>query len=330
MVRCRALWFCAMFFLFVSCLVNLSPAPAAELKKATFMPQWLPQAQFTGYYVAKEKGIYEKYGIDLTILKGGPDAPACETLAKRKTDFTTTFLSTALQKRDTGVKLVNIGQVVQYSGFMLVAKKASGILSVTDLNGKKVSLWPDFQLQPLAFFRKYGVQAKTIPQASTINLFLRGGVDVVSAMWYNEYHTILSSGLDESELTPFFFDKLGLNFPEDGIYCREETLKRDRALCENFVKASMEGWKYAFDHPDEALDMVMKYVNDANTGTNRVHQKWMLARMKDLILPRENNIPMGRLREQDYYEVAKELQSKGMIKSIVPFSSFYVDCIDGH
>jgi NitT/TauT family transport system substrate-binding protein len=321
-----------LFFILVLILAtgNFGNAAATgHLKKAVFMPQWLPQAQFAGYYTAKDKGIYEKYGIDLTILRGGPDAPAAETLAKKKVDFTTMFLSTALQKRDLGLKLVNIGQVLQYSGFILVAKRSSGISSVEDLKGKKVSLWPDFQLQPLAFFRKYNLHVRAIPQSSTINLFLRGGVDVVSAMWYNEYHTILSSGLDEDELVAFFFDKHGLNFPEDGIYCLEETLKRDRTLCASFVKATLEGWRYAFDHPDEALDIVMKYVREANIGTNRIHQKWMLDRMKDLILPRDAAAPMGSLTEKDYQAVANELHSKGMIRKIPPFRDFFVGLADG-
>jgi NitT/TauT family transport system substrate-binding protein len=314
-----------IFFTVHSSADSASP----DLKKATFVPQWLPQAQFAGYYVAKEKRIYEKHGIALTILKGGPDSPSSEMLARKKADFTTMFLSTALQKRAMGARIVNIGQVLQHSGFILVAKRSSGISSPKDLNGKKVSLWDDFKLQPLAFFHKYNLQVKAIPQSATVNLFLRGGVDVVSAMWYNEYHMILNSGLDEEEMTTFFFDKHGLNFPEDGIYCLEETLKRDRPLCCNFVKATIEGWKYAFDHPEEALDIVMKYINEANMGSNRVHQKWMLARMKDLILPRDNRVPMGSLKVDDYRTVATELQSRGIIKGTPPFGEFHADCSDG-
>jgi len=69
---------------------------------------------------------------------------------------------------------------------------------------------------------------------------------VASATWYNEYHTLINSGLDPDELTPFFFHEHGLNFPEDGIYTLEETLKRDPSLSCDFVKASIEGWVYAF------------------------------------------------------------------------------------
>lgn len=300
------------------------PCRGENLKKVTFIPHWQPQAQFAGYYVAKEKGLYKKYGIDLTILKGGPERPSLELLAEGKVDFTSSFLSTAIQKRAKGIRLVNIGQLVQRSGFILVAKKSSGIRTPKDLNGKKVSLWDDFRLQPLAFFRKYNLKVKAFPQAETLNLFLRGGVDVASAMWYNEYHLLLNSGFDNEELTTFFFDKYDLNFPEDGIYCLEETLKKDKELCCNFVKASWEGWEYAFEHPDEALEIVMKYVKEANVGTNKVHQKWMLERMKDIIILPDK--PMGSLSNEDYNTVAHELMVNGLIKKTPDFHEIYVDC----
>ncbi len=53
---------------------------AKELKKAVFIPQWVPQAQFAGYYVALEKGIYQQHGIELEIIQGGPDNPSTDLL----------------------------------------------------------------------------------------------------------------------------------------------------------------------------------------------------------------------------------------------------------
>jgi NitT/TauT family transport system substrate-binding protein len=301
-------------------------ARGAELRSVSFIPQWLPQAQFAGYYMAHEKGFYKKKGVDLTILRGGPERPSSEAIARDKVDFATTFLSTAIQLRDRGVRLVNIGQVVQRSGFILVTKKASGINSPADLNGKKVGLWSDFRLQPLAFFRKYGVEVKPVRQGATMNLFLRDGVAAASAMWYNEYHALLNSGVNADELKAFFFDQHGLNFPEDGIYCLEETLRRNADLCRGFVRASFEGWEYAFAHPEETLDVVERHIRKANVGTNRVHQRWMLSRMKDLLFPPGNQSAPGRLKREDYLRVAGEMKRNGLIREIPPYGEMYADC----
>ena len=124
--------------------------------------------------------------------------------------------------------MINIGQIIQRSAFILLAKKSRGINKPEDINNKKVSLWgEEFQIQPRAFFKKYNLKVKIIPQGLSVNLFLGDGVDVASAMWYNEYHTILNSGLNPEELTTFFFYDCGLNFPEDGIYTLEKFFIKD-------------------------------------------------------------------------------------------------------
>lgn len=322
--RARAYIQCIVFFALLS-IIPLEAA-AETLKKVTFLPQWFPQAQFAGFYVAKEKGIYEKYGLDVNILRGGPNRPVAQMLSSRKADFTTMFLTSAIQFRSRGIKIVNLVQVVQRSGLIIVAMKSSGISKPEDLEGRKVSLWPDFRLQPLAFFRKFNVNVKEVQQAYTLNLFLRGGVEAASAMWYNEYHSIISAGINPDELTCFFMSDYGKEFPEDGVYCLEKTWKLDPKACRDFARASVEGWIYAFDHPDESLDIVMKYVEEAKINTSRTHQKWMLERMKDIIL-KSGKRAMGRLDPGDYAATAGELKANGLIKTIPSFKDFHVDAI---
>ncbi|HOW43449.1 MAG TPA: ABC transporter substrate-binding protein [Candidatus Omnitrophota bacterium] len=323
-----------MFLRIFCLLITLSFCPAvsaeqAQLKKVSFIPLWKPQAQFAGYYVAYEKGLYKAAGLDVTILEGGPENPPEEMLAAGTADFGVMWLSPALRRRAEGMKIVNISQIVQRSALMLVARKSSGILKPQDMAGKKVSLWEgDLQLQPQAFLRDNGVQAQIVPQGYTVNLFLMGGVDVISAMWYNEYHTLLNAGFNSDELSTFFFSDYGLNFPEDGIYCREETLRDAPQAAAAFVRASLAGWRYAFEHPDETLDIVLRYMQTAHVPANRVHQRWMLERMKDLILPGNDAAALGRLNQNDYLRVSGELARKGLIKAAPAFDSFSIPVQD--
>lgn len=297
------------------------------LKKATFIPQWVPQAQFAGYYVAQQRGFYKAAGIDLTIIPGGPTSPPLDLLKEGRADFATLWLTTGIQARAQGVKLVNIGQMVQKSALMLVAKKAGGIVSPQDLDGKKVGLWgPIFQIQPRAFFKKYQLNVTVVPQSFSVNLFLRDGVDAASAMWYNEYHTILNSGINPEELTTFFFHEHGLNFPEDGIYVLEDTFEKDPALCRAFVQASIKGWRHAFANPGEALDVVMQNLKQEYIPATRIHQKWMLERMKDLMVPAGFSVPVGALLTADYERVAAGLHGDQLIDTIPPFEQFYRKC----
>ena len=308
--------------------VPLVVAQQPNITEFSFIPQWVPQAQFAGFYVAHEKGFYEKLNLKVNILRGGPDRSSCQFLTEGRADFATMFLTAGIVKRGNGVKLINIAQIVQRSALMLIAKKSSGIHVPEDLQGKKVGLWDDdFRIQPKAFFRKYNLSVKILPQSATLNLFLRGGVDAASAMWYNEYHMILNAGLDADELTTFFLADHGMNSPEDGIYCIEETFRKNPSACCDFVRASIEGWKYAFDNMQEALDIVMKYVSEANVPTNKIHQKWMLERMKDLIMPPGEVIPIGTLALESYDQVALELKRNGLIDKIPAFEGFFVGCM---
>lgn len=310
--------------LFSSLLLFGSPSgKTGNLKKVTFITHWLPQCQFAGYYVAYEKGIYKKYGIDLEIIIGGPKNPSSEEMKKGTVDIGSLWLTNAIQLRAAGTKIVNIAQMLNKSALMLVAKKTSGIRKPEDMNGVKVGLWGgDFVLQPQAFFKKYKINVRTIPQASSINLFLLDGVQVTSAMWYNEYHAIINSGYNEDELISFSFADYGLNFPEEGLYVSEEFYAKEKKLCEDFVKATLEGWHYAFNNMNETIKIIEGYMRKSKAPYNFAHQKWMLNRFKDLMLDKSGNINV-ELSEKDFNFVAGMLQENGLIKTKPDYKTFF-------
>lgn len=298
-------------------------AAGTSLKSATLMPLWSPQAQFAGYYVALDKGIYARQGIDLKILRAGPGHSPADALRKGTADFAVLWLTTALQHRTEGTHLVNLAQINQRSSMMLISRKTSGIQSIADMEGKKVGLWEgDVSIPPRAIFARNRIKVREVRQSHSVNLFLRGGIDVTSAMWYNEYHIIINSGIDPEELNVMFLRDQGMNFLEDGIYTLDKNLQKDPSLAAAFVDASLEGWRYAFDHPDETLDIVIKYMREAHLPANRVQQKWMLDRMRDLMMPVRPKGKLGDLAEQDYEAVGLVMKENGLIKRYPAYRDF--------
>jgi NitT/TauT family transport system substrate-binding protein len=301
-------------------------AGADEKVPATLVLQWQPQAQFAGYYMAQTKGFYRDAGVELRIIPSGPDAEVSRQLITNQGQFATLFLATGIERRAEGVPLVNLAQIVQRSALMLVTRAGLGIREPKDLDGKRVGLWNnEFQLQPKALFQRLRIQPRIVPQSTTLNLFLRGGVDAASAMWYNEYHTLLASGLDPDDLQVFFFRDLDLNFPEDGIYTMEKTLATAPDLCRSVVAASLRGWEYAFAHPEETVDLVMARMREAHLPSNRPHQRFMLARMRDIILGQEGDQvpPLGQLSQSDFDRVADTVLSQGLIRAKPDFKDFF-------
>lgn len=318
-----------LFLIGVALLLVVLPsrgARAQELKKAVILPQWEPQAQFAGIYMAEATGIYARHGVDMTVLRGGPERPPHVLLASGEADFATMFLTTAVKLASQGEELVNLAQIVRRSSLMLVAKKARGILKPADLRGGCISSWgPEFFIQVGGFLRRHRINVGIVQQGYSVDLFLRDAVDAVSAMWYNEYHTILNSGLDPEDLTVFAMSDYGLDYPEDGLYCTRATLERDPELCCAVAKATLEGWRHAFEHPEETLDKVMEHVEQAKLPTNRVHQRWMLARMRDIIAP-EGGATMGPLSREEYLSVAKAMVEAELIGSFPPYEEFHALC----
>ena len=94
----------------IGLMIAVAASRAGADSTATFLPLWLPQAQFAGYYVAADKGIYRARGVDVAIGTGGPDNPASAALQSGAVDFGLLWLSTAIQMRSRGVGIVHVGQ----------------------------------------------------------------------------------------------------------------------------------------------------------------------------------------------------------------------------
>src|SRR6202167_6830240 len=91
-----------------------SVAHAAD--KVTLQLKWVTQAQFGGYYVAKDKGFYKDAGLDVTIKPGGPDVSPEQVLAGGGADVVVDWMAAALAAREKGEPMVNIAQAFTHSG----------------------------------------------------------------------------------------------------------------------------------------------------------------------------------------------------------------------
>ncbi len=308
-------------------LVFLAIFPActqAEPAPIRFMLQWSHQAQFAGYYVAQEKGFYKEKGLDVTIIQGGPGLDTSEFLARGEVNYATLWLSTALSLQERAQPLMNLAQVVNGSNLTLVTRKEDQIDSIDELTSKKVSIWEgDFRAPYVAWLQSKKVEPRIFPQYYSVNLFLQRGVEACSAMDYNELHMLYQSGIDMNELNLYFLRDYGFGFPEDGIYAAQDTVRSDPQQASAFREASLEGWRYAAEHPDEALDIVMQYVEKYNIPTNRPHMKWMLEKILDSIIPdSQNQWTLGKLSRQDYERTVSVMREQGMLQSAPAYEDF--------
>ncbi len=281
--------------LLLTCLLTSLPSTqAADLHPMSLMTRWTPQAQFAGYYVAKAKGFYARRGIDLTILSASPALTSVDALQSGQADFSVIWLSTALRHRSAGADLVNLTQTIPRSSLLFISRRSSGINTLNDLHSRSLGLWSgDLSLPARVLLELHHIQFREVRQSGTVNLFLRGGVDAISAMRYNEYFQLLSAGIEPEELNVISVADEGADFPEDGLYTRGSLLETHPALVAAFVTASREGWRYAFQHPSEAVDIVLEQMRQAQLPASAAHQHWMLEQLRALMLT-----PAGQLDDQ--------------------------------
>ena len=288
------------------------------------MPHWLPQAQFAGYYIADKMGYYRSEGLNVEIIHPSASVNAIESLANGKSDIISLFLITAISSKNSGVDLVNIGQFSQNSALLFVAKKDRNINKLSDLNGKEIGVWSSgFDEVGKALIQSSNYKVSWIPILSTINLFMIGGIDAMTVMWFNEYNQLINSGLNEDELTTFFFSDFGYNIPEDGIYCLNKTLLNRKGDLEKFMRATLKGWEYAKEHRAETVDIVLEIMKKEHIPTNKTHQSWMLDKVLELIDPGTKNVSEGELSETDYQKAQNVLIDGGYTNKKIDFRDFY-------
>src|SRR2546428_424657 len=113
----------------------------AKTDKVTLQLKWVTQAQFAGYYAAKAKGYYKQQNLDVSIKVGGPDITPETVVAGGAAQFGLDWVPNLLATRDSGTKLVDIGQVFQRSGMTEITWKDTGLNTIAKMRGKKVGNW---------------------------------------------------------------------------------------------------------------------------------------------------------------------------------------------
>lgn len=309
------------------CLIMAAALPCQALEKVSVRLHWVHQAQFAGFYLAQDLGLYRDAGLEVEIRPGGPGKPhPLHELARGSVDFGTSWLTEAMVQSGQGVDLVHLAQLIQRSALLIITFADRRIETPDDLAGRKVGMWRDFfAIPPRALFRQLSIQVREIDQNVTMSAFLHRAVDAATGMLYNEYHQLYQAGVDFDDLRAFQFADLGLNFPEDGIYALRSTWETRPDVCRKFVQASLEGWRRAMADPDAALAAVMRRVTEAHLASNEAHQRWMLRVMVDLVTYRVGSEKMGELAPKDLALVNGVLLTQGFLKGLIDYQEFAID-----
>ncbi len=295
-------------------MAGTAPVMAQDLDEVRLQLQWVTQAQFAGYYVALEQDFYEEEGLDVEILAGGPDIAPPQVLAGGGADVMLNWMPSALAAREKGLPVVNIAQPFASSGLMLTCWKDTGITGPEDFKGKTIGVWFFGNEYPfLSWMSQEGISTEggddgvtVLKQGFNVDPLIQRQADCISTMTYNEYGQVLDAGISEEELVTFKYEDEGVATLEDGMWVLEENLEDPKFVDKmvRFVRASMKGWKWAEENPEEAAQIVLDY--DETGAQTEAHQTRMMGEIAKLTAGSD-----GSLDEAAYQRTVETLLAGG-------------------
>lgn len=282
-----------------------------------FMPQWTAQAQFAGYYVAETMGFYREAGVKVRIEHPSATLSAMERLRRKECHATTMQLCQALGIVDDGMPMVNILQTSMNNAMVIVSARNKNPLTQ---KGERVGIWSvGFGQLAMCMSIKDNLNYQWVLFAQNVNLFVAGVLDATLAMSYNEYYQLMQAGISMNVQNVYRFCDHGYNIQEDGLYVSREYYEEHRDQAKRFAAASRKGWEWAAQHPEETLDIVMKYVERDHVATNRVMQRLMLTEVLRLQVDRESKRREFRLRPDMVQQVSRLMKENKMLSREVTY-----------
>ncbi|CAM4299569.1 ABC-type nitrate/sulfonate/bicarbonate transport system substrate-binding protein [Paenibacillus endophyticus] len=289
---------------------NAANGETGELKKVVLRLKWIHQAQFAGFYTAVEKGFYKEAGLDVEIRPGGADFPSVQMIASGTEQFGVTGADQVLMAREKGVPVKALSTIYRKTPFVLFSLKESGITKMEELVGQKigVKLGGNEELTYRAMVKNAGIDGSKVeemPAKYDLSPLLSGQVKAWPGYVINEVLAVQEQGHEVNIIEPGDYD---INFYADTLFTTEAIIKRDPEMVKSFVQASMKGWSYAIENPDEAAEFGLKYGDKLTLD----HEVSMMNASIPLLEP--ENLPLGKMQTDAWDVLQKNLIDLGFLK----------------
>jgi len=236
-------------------LMGLS-AQARAQEKFTYMTNWYAQAEHGGFYQAVATGLYKKYGLDVTIRMGGPQVNVVQLMAAGQAECVMGSSDLQMiQIREGGVPVTTLAAVFQKDPQVLIAHE--DVKRFEDLKGKTILIassahrgyWPWLKA-------KFGfTDAQTRPYTFNIQPFIADKNSAQQGYLTSEPFAIQRAGVKANTL---MFSDFGFPAYATTISCMDKTVRERKTAVENFVRATMEGWKSYLADPAPGNVLIKK------------------------------------------------------------------------
>jgi len=235
-------------------LAAFGTPPAAAPEPVRLQLKWTHSFQFAGYYAAQALGYYQDAGLDVTLIEGRPGLDVVETVLNGSANFGVGN-SGLLLERSKGKPVVVLATIFQHSALVLIARADHPLQSIHDLAEKTVMIEPHSE-ELLAYFRQEGLsqeQPSLVEHDFNGQALIDGDVDAMSAYASHEPFFLDQAGFRYQLYSP---RSVGIDFYGDLLFTSSRLLKQEPKRVQAFIEASLRGWQYALEHPQETIALI--------------------------------------------------------------------------
>ena len=296
------------------------------LREVRVQLKWTHQFQFAGYYAAIQQGYYRDAGLDVKLIEYSPSSQPIDQLIGGRVDFCVADSGVLLYSA-TGVPLVALAAIFQHSPSVVMARDDGTITTLADFRGKRAMLPGGFMnAELMSMMETAGVRPddlELVPGSVRIESLIEGQTDLFNGYITNEPFAMQQRGLPYLVFSPRDY---GVDFYGDIILTTEAKIASDPELVRTFVDASIRGWRYAVDHPEAIVELILREYN--TQGRSREHLMFEAREAIKLILP--DLVPIGYMNEERWRRIEEVFRSQGQLAGPVDLSRMMYRPKDSH
>ena len=292
----------------------------AQYKPVTLQLKWLHQFEFAGYYAADIKGYYAEKGLKVTIKPGDKNhSPITEVLRGRAT-FGISDCD-VLINYTKGDPIVAMASLFQHSPYIVLATPYQNIHSPSDLIGKRILSSDNYGwAQMKAMLMREGIPLDSVRKLEhtwkPMDL-LNGNADAMTGYVTVEPYQFLKMGIDLSYIDPINY---GVDFYGDILFTQQSVINNDPGLTEAFRKASIKGWEYATENPEEIIEYILTLPGVERRGATKESLMYEARQMRKLMIP--DLVEIGHMNEGRWQHILDIYTKLGMVGKTTRIDDF--------
>lgn len=297
-------------------LVYFTFCTYAANEKVTVQLSWHHQFQFAGYYAALNKGFYQNNGLDVELkpIQQGM-SPVTEVIENRA-QFSQSGVGLLLDLAE-GKKVSAIAATFQNSPIIFLTTKESNIKKVQDIKGKRVMLSPGNQsLELLVLLQKFKLTNKIDKLLSSFNIndLIEGRTDTFNAYLSNEPYQLEVMGITPKIIDP---QDYGIDFYGDVIFTSQKYIKENPEVVAAFREATLQGWQYAINHPEEIITLILE---NYQTTKTKAHLRFEANVLREIM--KLDFVEIGHMNKERWNRNFEQLKSLGLLKQSINLDTF--------